>query len=194
MQLIPVEKNNLGHAIDIASTIFPHDVDEVKKYLSASINPMDKWDFADAHLVNKLHYDLLVYNCNIIGITGIYEEKIDPQIAWLGWFGLQESYRGKRLGRLLLQLTIDSAKKAHYDCLRLWTLDHPDYYNAIHLYKNMGFIQQKLSYALENSPVIIFSYPLTTRHVPLWNPVLHGFKLAGAMEIMQEIGERHDMS
>lgn len=54
----------------------------------------------------------IVYLENIpIGVTGIYSYNEYPEDAWLGWFGILEEYRNNGYGGIILDKTIELARK-----------------------------------------------------------------------------------
>ena len=54
----------------------------------------------------------IVYLENIpIGVTGIYSYNEYPENAWLGWFGILKEYRNNGYGGIVLDKTIELAKK-----------------------------------------------------------------------------------
>lgn len=76
----------------------------------------------------------------VIGLTGLYCKSEDEQEAdWLGWFCVASQFRGKGIGKELLDFTIDLAKAKRY--LRLYTWEHPSSYVARMLYLKRGFYQ-----------------------------------------------------
>ena len=85
-----ITEQDLDCIIKIQHEIFP-------KY-SAKINYIE----SISGITNNEYY--IVYLNNIpIGITGIYTYPIDPESAWLGWFGIREPYRCKGYGSKVIQ-------------------------------------------------------------------------------------------
>jgi len=83
---------------------------------------------------------------NICGTTGIYSEKKDVHEAiWLSWFCVAPEMRGKGVGKLMLEFSIDKARALGKKYLRLYTSDDPNEAAAQGLYEKYGFkiISQK---------------------------------------------------
>jgi ribosomal protein S18 acetylase RimI-like enzyme len=80
---------------------------------------------------------LLNYNNENIGITGIYSLEDTLDELWLGWFGLNENYRGLKISEIMLQLTIIEAKKLNCNFLKLYTSKNNKI--AQNLYKKYNF-------------------------------------------------------
>ena len=79
-------------------------------------------------------------NDNICGTTGIYSVNKDVHEAiWLSWFCVAPEMRGKGVGKLLLEFSIDIAKGLGKKYLRLYTSDDPNEAAAQGLYDKYGF-------------------------------------------------------
>jgi RimJ/RimL family protein N-acetyltransferase len=76
-------------------------------------------------------------NNEYIGICGLYAYKSAPKDAWLGWFGVVESARGKGYATKILEFSMQQAKKLGFETLRLYT-DEEDNASAIKLYNKFG--------------------------------------------------------
>jgi RimJ/RimL family protein N-acetyltransferase len=76
----------------------------------------DEFQFSEADWTERLSnpdgatFGLFHNKNEIIGLTGIYRDKKDPQLAWLVASYIQAPYRRKGLTRLLYQARIDWAK------------------------------------------------------------------------------------
>ncbi|MFN6527905.1 GNAT family N-acetyltransferase [Nostoc sp. ChiSLP03a] len=78
----------------------------------------------------------------VIGLTGLYCKSEDEQEAdWLGWFCVASQFRGKGIGKELLDFTIDLAQAKAKRYLRLYTWEHSSSYVARMLYLKRGFYQ-----------------------------------------------------
>lgn len=61
---------------------------------------------------NDKNVNFIVYvDDTPIGITGVYQEKIDPNSLWLDWFCIAPEFRGKGYGRQILLDTIEYCKQ-----------------------------------------------------------------------------------
>ena len=87
-------------------------------------------------------------NDEIVGCCGIYPtEGLPNETAELVKFYLSPSARGRRIGKQLMEKSIQSAKELGYKNLYLESL--PQFSNALDLYDRMGFA--KLEKPLGNS-------------------------------------------
>jgi RimJ/RimL family protein N-acetyltransferase len=76
----------------------------------------------------------------VIGTVGIYTYRKDEKEAyWLSWFCVNPNFRGRGIGKELLQFAIHSARQPRKRFLRLYTSTHPSEVNAQHLYEKLGF-------------------------------------------------------
>jgi len=80
----------------------------------------------------------------VIGLTGIYTEE-DGETCWLGWFCIDEAYRGKNFGKKLLEFSIQQARKMEKKYLHIHTYNASRFKKAITLYERMFFYR----YAIE---------------------------------------------
>jgi ribosomal protein S18 acetylase RimI-like enzyme len=92
--------------------------------------------------VDKIHgfWIALDENDNIVGITGLYSYNIDKSEAvWLAWFCVDPVYRGRGIGRKLLECSIEIAKKYNREYFRLYTSNDKNESAAQSLYEKYGF-------------------------------------------------------
>jgi GNAT superfamily N-acetyltransferase len=72
----------------------------------------------------------------VIGTTGLYSRREDAgEAVWIGWMCVDSLYRGKGVGKALLEFTITEAKAQRIPFLRLYTSDHPNEEAAQGLYE-----------------------------------------------------------
>jgi GNAT superfamily N-acetyltransferase len=77
----------------------------------------------------------------IVGVTGLYYDLRDKNIAWLGWFGVHPQHRRHGLGSMLLEFAISEAEKRGFSVLKLYSSFDKNETAAHLLYKKYGFIQ-----------------------------------------------------
>jgi len=115
-----------------------------KKTLIASL---DKEHYIQSYKdndIDEMNFWVLLDGDNVVGLTGLYSEPSDEKTScWLGWFCVEESYRGQGFGKQLLDFSIAQAKALHKTELKLYTYDDVEYQNAISLYKKYGFKKYK---------------------------------------------------
>ena len=154
-----ITNGNLDIAIDIQNRIFP-EYSAKTNYIEAIEKKTD----------NK--YFLLSDGSEYVGITGIYSYIVDPESAWLGWFGILEDYRNKGYGSEALLIYEKMARERGYRYARLYT-DKFDNDAALHFYKSRGYtfedyINEKDEASLR-FPILIGSKSLDGSKAALWN-------------------------
>jgi GNAT superfamily N-acetyltransferase len=76
----------------------------------------------------------------VIGTVGVYTYREDEkESCWISWFCVHPSFRGRGIGKKLLQFAIQLARQAGKKYLRLYTSTHPSEANAHALYEKCGF-------------------------------------------------------
>jgi len=82
---------------------------------------------------------LIFLNNEAIGCAGI--RKLKGRIAELKRMYIKPRHRGQRLGKLLLEKSIELARELNYNKVRLDTM--PTMHEAVHLYRAAGFYEIK---------------------------------------------------
>lgn len=156
------EDNVLG-AIKLLNKVFPYEAKKKgsspKDAFMASLFPKKYEDFWEMFDLEKIKYYLAFDGDKIIGTTGLYKRKRDREdCVWLGWYCILPEYRGKKLGKKLLEWTIVKAKKEGYKKLRIYTSLHPNEKTAQAVYKKFGFkrIRGWYGYKFSKKEKIIF--------------------------------------
>lgn len=80
---------------------------------------------------------------NIFGLIGLYTELDDPDSIWLGWYCVDNNYRGYKIGSRLLAFAIDEAKRREKKSLHLYTTADEEYATARIQYEKIGFAHYK---------------------------------------------------
>ena len=148
-------------AITIQNEIFP-DHDAFQNYKEAVEHITD----------NKYYLVQNETNGEYVGISGIYSLSIDPDSAWLGWFGILEKYRRKHYGSETLRLFEDTARSLGFKYCRFYT-DKFDNDATISFYKKNGYILENYDCVTDPScvdfPILIGSKSLDKNPPTLWN-------------------------
>lgn len=134
-----------GNALDATRRIFPnvHDQKNIEEAYRMSLEPERFDDEFKKQGIRSLKYWVATKSKkspDIAGVTGL-ETMIEdePEVAWLGWFGVAPEFRGKGFGRSLLKKTISKARMIGFDRLRLWTTTAPEEIAAQDMYEDFGF-------------------------------------------------------
>ena len=172
---IKITKENLEIACQIQNAIFPEE--DARKNFIEQINkdPYRK----------EMDYYIVYLDNNPIGVTGIYSYNEYPEAAWLGWFGILKEYRKLGYGGIVLDKTIELAKKKGYKSFRLYTDEFAK--SAHKLYESRGLIKE--SYDRDDdkdeyfiADIYIYSISLTDTPIELWNNRFLGLKEQGEKE------------
>ncbi len=134
MEIVELNETYLNDAIRLVEKIFNPSKND-KLSLTASIYPEKYQNYLQKNGFIELKYYVLVDEENVIGITGLYA--YDDESYWLGWFCIDEKYRNKGLGHVLLNLSISYA--SNRKCLYLYTEELDEFKIARKLYEKYGF-------------------------------------------------------
>jgi GNAT superfamily N-acetyltransferase len=141
-QIVPVSAKNIEEALALLQKVFITFTDEEDPYLwfKLSIEPEKNQKLMLEKGVRDIRYFAVLDDKKIIGTTGLYHLVRDPNnTVWLGFYCLDESYRGKGLGRKILQWTVDKAKTEGNKMMQLYTSPNPGLETAEQVYKKFGF-------------------------------------------------------
>lgn len=149
IKIIPLNLENLKKACILVDNVFAYDELLPSNELRASLDEKIFFDFKNSSnhksikFLKSLEYYVAIDtdNNNIIWTTGIYtlETDINKNIAWLGWFCVDEKYRGKWIWKMLIDFTINKAIEDWYISMKLYTSNHPSEQIAQELYEKKWF-------------------------------------------------------
>ena len=140
MNIKPLDKKNIRQAIKLGLKTFPwaHKGDEpLALCLKASLKPDKYIDELKEMKISSLKYYVISDDSNIIGLTGLYSYAKDDTY-WIGWTCVDESYRGKGLGKKLMRYIIRKSKRDEKRFLKLYTSNERSPI-AVQMYKKLGF-------------------------------------------------------
>ena len=159
LRYVLIDKSNLDEATRFQNEIFPHN-DAYRNYYESVFKLRDA------------EYYLAYLDKTLVGMVGIYHENVDPESAWLGWFGVKNEFRRHHLGSEILGFFEKLAKEKGFKYARLFT----DEFNndaAISFYKKCGYISEKYINSDDAqsllTKVLIFSKSLTDEPCILWD-------------------------
>lgn len=159
MTLERITECNLSYAVQIQEELFPGE--------SARTNYEESLAEPSAYA-----YYLIYEEGVCAGIIGLYRYPEDPDSAWLGWFGIREGFRRKRLGSRALKLFEEMAAAGGYRFARLYT-DAVNNDAAIAFYKANGYTCEPYlnpqDPACTQYPTVIFSKALSAGALAPWN-------------------------
>lgn len=134
-----------GSALDATRRIFPKvsDQQDIEEAYRMSLEPEIFESELKKQGIRSLKYWVATKSKKsheIAGVTGLETMLEDePEVAWLGWFGVTPEFRGKGFGRSLLKTTISKARTIGFDKLRLWTTTAPEEIAAQDMYEDFDF-------------------------------------------------------
>ncbi|MGM0641865.1 MAG: GNAT family N-acetyltransferase [Thermotogota bacterium] len=138
----PLNVKNLAQAKALQNEIF-NDLNKSEKLLLEASLDMHRYkNLLLENEIETLEYWVLK-DCaldKVAGIVGLYKEIGSSSIVWLGWFGVDASYRKKSLGEKLLEFAISKSEAMDMKQLHLYSWDSKFYQPAIRLYEKYGFI------------------------------------------------------
>ena len=159
MTLERITKKNIDYVIQIQEELFPGE--------SGRANFEESMDESSGY-----EYFLLYENDACVGVIGIYSYSEDQNSAWLGWFGIREEFRRKKLGTTALKAFEEMAAARGYLFARLYT-DAVNNDVAIAFYQANGYVsepyQNPQDPACMKYRTVIFSKSLTSRSLEFWN-------------------------
>lgn len=144
VSIVPLTKENLPGAIKASKEGFGYAYGLVnpKKDIVASLaNDGNLSTFAAGAKaeLNSRYFVATDAKGNVLGTTGLYQTPRDASDSlWVGWMSVRPGYRGKGIGDLLMQHTIDEAKTAGAQNLRLYTSTTKGEAAAQSLYEKYG--------------------------------------------------------
>lgn len=143
---ITIEKlsnENLQQTLLLRDGIFQNILKKEQDTLKASLDPKEFTKYLKSLNIKTIEYFIAKDEEKVVGLGGIYTQNNEPDnICWLGWFGVDEHYRGTKIGQKILDYCIDYAKKElSKKVLHLYSYDSKEYHNALNLYKKYRFEQ-----------------------------------------------------
>lgn len=133
--ILPLSEELLNDAMTLMENVFPYKQDQKNA----------KWAFADSltqpNSQDKQYWLAVNRQGEVVGITGLYHDYKDKNIAWLGWFGVHPKHRRHGLGSMLLEFAISEAEKRGFSVLKLYSSFDKNERAAHFLYRKYGFIE-----------------------------------------------------
>ena len=151
MKFIPIDQNNIMHACQIQHLLFPQE------------NCFADRDYENGYLYPERgqEYWLLEVDGAWVGTAGIYHLKVEPETAWLGWFGILPEYRRRGYATEAIRLFEDVARSRGYLYARLFT-------------ERTGFFQEEYNCPTDPGAKEVLMYIMSKslypgRECPPWN-------------------------
>lgn len=148
IEIVPLSKDTIQEGLFLLQKVFHTFMGEEDPYywFKVSLEPEKNKKVMLKRGVSEVRYFIVKDKTNnkIIGTTGLYHLTKDPKdTVWLGFYCLDSEYRGRGLGKEVLQWTIEKAKKEGNTTLCLYTTPNGDLAVAQVIYDKFGFITTK---------------------------------------------------
>ncbi|WP_067175251.1 GNAT family N-acetyltransferase [Sulfurospirillum sp. UCH001] len=140
MIIKPLSFDRLEESNTLRNRVFKYLSLEEKQTLNASLDAQNYSSILAKLALMSLEYWVAIYENKVVGLIGLYEETSDHEDSiWLGWYCVDEKYRGLTIGKKLISFAIEEAKKKNKYFLKLYTTLHDEYAVARDLYEKLGF-------------------------------------------------------
>lgn len=139
-----IDQSSLSVALRLSGVIFPDD--DVESAYRESIAQNDP----------AFRYYVAFHLDKPVGITGHYPDELSwgGDLLWLGWFGVDPSFRRRGIGRHLIYATIDRVRALGAERLSLWC--EPDAKEAHAFYSSVGFLRRSQPCVVQGSRKVVF--------------------------------------
>ena len=143
MEIKPLSKQTLDDVVNLVNGVFPNQGFEpawISLKGSLGMHPYD-WLVHFVGRVPWLTYWVAKEEERVVGVVGHYAYKKDEhEASWIGWMCVHPDYRGRGIGRDLLYLVLEEAKRLGKPYLRLYTSTDPNEAVANIMYDKLGFV------------------------------------------------------
>ena len=107
MQIKSLNEEYIEDAEALRDRVFPFLEPLEEETLRASLNPQKYIAWYEQSKIKNLKYWFIQDHNDVIGIVGLYTENGDKKYkVWLGWFCVDQNYRGNKIGSKLLNFAI----------------------------------------------------------------------------------------
>ena len=142
----PLSEKTLKGALKVLDTVFGYHKKDKEMYTNAfagSLN-MNKYKLLNGRKEKPTYLQYYVAidkkSKKVVGTTGLYaHSELGPGKMGTGWFCVDPNFRGKGIGKLLLDFTIEKARERKAPILFLWTTADPSEKVAHEMYEGRGF-------------------------------------------------------
>jgi len=145
----PLGETTLKQAIELQNKFLKSNNKFEQQLLAASLNKKMYMEVYEKAFINEMQYWVAKKKNSekVIGITGIYTEPSDDkENCWVGWFCVDEEYRGKGFGKALLEYTMKMAREYLFEDqlvgssnVHLYTHNTKEFNVATTMYQKYGF-------------------------------------------------------
>ncbi|WP_028559943.1 GNAT family N-acetyltransferase [Paenibacillus pinihumi] len=144
MKIMELNRQYASKASRLVNAVFSDEEEEVfpARELEASLDPgmLRKYQAVVDASIRSFQYYIAVNGEDVLGIIGLYEMEEDyQQNDWVGWYCVDEQYRGQKVGIRLLEHVIEKARERGKANLCLYTSNHAREAKAQILYDRNHF-------------------------------------------------------
>jgi GNAT superfamily N-acetyltransferase len=142
IKVVPFEAKYLVQAKALVDSVFPNEKYPPSEAFEASVDKTKYGSFMERNGgIGTFEYFVAVdENDLVLGTSGLYTESSDCEDSyWIGWYCVHKDHRGKKIGKLLLEYTINEARRRGKKFLKLYTSTSPDEAAAQKIYEKNDF-------------------------------------------------------
>jgi len=141
--IVPLSPENLKEALSLVLEVFEvYTEEDPNVWFPASIEPWKYKSLYEREKVRDCRYFVAIEKTSnkVIGTTGLYHLATEPEdVAQVGWYCVAQVYRGRGIGKKILEWTIKLAHNEGNSKLRLYTSTRRDLAAANAVYHKLGF-------------------------------------------------------
>lgn len=143
MEILILTKKYLSKGIKLVESIFTDEEESVKKEMEASVDEKKFQKYVtkiDRHIRSLEYFIAVNTKGKCVGIIGMYTliESYEDTL-WIGWYCVHKKYRGRGIGKLLLDFVIDKARESGKKYICLYTSTDNNEATAQEIYEKYGF-------------------------------------------------------
>ncbi|EHI98421.1 GCN5-related N-acetyltransferase [Clostridium sp. DL-VIII] len=143
IEILVLTKKYLNKSIKLVETVFTDEEESMRKEIEASIDEKKFQKYVtkiDRHVMSIEYFTAINSKKKVIGFIGMYTliENYENTI-WLGWYCVHAKYRGRGVGKLLLDFIIDKARERGKKYICLYTSTDSNEAKAQEIYEKNGF-------------------------------------------------------
>lgn len=137
----PLVKEHMQSTIDMLCDVFieEHDHNLIREHLPASLD--DGYVTDEEGHRRFVKYYIMRDGEKIVGCIGLSVKKEEEDSYRIGWFGVDEHYRGLGLGKKLISFVIEKARDNSKNSIKVYSSNHPNEREANEMYKRLGFAE-----------------------------------------------------
>lgn len=134
-------KEHMQSTIDMLCDVFVEEYDRklIREHLPASLD--------DGYITDEeghrrfVEYYIMSDGKDIVGCIGLSVKKEEEDSYRIGWFGVDQHYRGLGFGKKLISFAIGKARNDGKNSVKVYSSNHPNEREANEMYRRLGFAE-----------------------------------------------------